>query len=590
MPDCASNLTQLLESDLESSGFEPGLVGPRLPDAERYQATLASLRRSLLKKYTYEDESGDETRNAKALELFLACNSRCASWGGMAPEDDEMVVAVGEAKATLDSFGHDEAGRGILLTFNRIREGLDVGKGANIGCTNVDFYSKVFCSPATSSSSDLVDLYRLAIADDPNWSLGEQIREATMGYSVVAGSKLTFVPKTATISRTICTEPLINMLFQKGIERVLLRRLRQFFGIDLSSQPDKNRALARVGSRTGRFATIDLSSASDLNSTKMINEFFPPSIHRWLERTRSPSTVLPNGQVVELHMMSSMGNAFTFPLQTILFASVVHACYRVLGIKIENPRGTSLGNYGVFGDDIIVVTEAYGLVCRMLNHLGHTVNVDKSFNSGPFRESCGSDWFAGHDIRGVYIKRLDDVCDYYSTINRLNVWCAKHRVLLPRVVQWLLSQCRRRFFVPMHESEVAGIRVPTAYGAGTANRRQFGLNYKCLTVASYKVILTDEESFISRVRKSKGNRANAVEKYLARAWYNPYGQLTTALSGKLRDGSFSIREYRRRTVVKRRSSSCWDWVGAELSERGLGDDLIVVTLANLGEVCLKPVE
>lgn len=570
MPHSAGNLTQLLQSDLDAAGYNPSFIGPHQPGDERYQAVLASLSRSLLKKYTYEDPAKDEERNSRALELFLACNNACKDWSMGELADPALAQVVGEVKASLDDFCHPEAGRGILLTFNKIREGLDVGKGANVGHLNVDFYSKVFCSQLTASTSDLVDLYRLAISDDPIWSSAEKCRETMMGHRIVRGSVLTYVPKTEKISRTICTEPLANMLFQKGIERVLNSRLRQVFGIDLSRQPDKNRALARIGSISDQFSTIDLSSASDLNSISMIKELFPPAFYRWLERTRSSCAVLPDGSSVELHMMSSMGNAFTFPLQTILFASIVKACYKVLGLPFKKPYGNSLGSFGVFGDDIVVRHEAYDLVIATLKLFGHQPNLDKSFNRGPFRESCGSDWYLGHDIRGVYIKRLDDVCDFYSTINRLNIWSAKHKVFLPNTIRWLLSQCKRKFYVPMHEQETAGIRVPRGfYNAGQGGSWQLGLNYKCLVVTNYKVILSDEESFVAATRKRGGGQKNPKALYLAKAWYNADGHLLAALSGRLRDGSFFIREFRRRTVVKRRRSSCWDYVGRELTERPL---------------------
>jgi len=588
MHNRASNLTRLLESDLISSGWDPCFIGPRKPGAERHQALLSSLSRSLLKKYTYEDSGKDEDRNAKALDLFLQKNEECRLWSLEVPDDKVVQEAVGEVIALLDKFCHPEGGRGILLTFNSIREGLGVGAGANIGHSNVDFYSKVTCSPLTTTSIELAQLFRLAISDDPIWKAAEFRRDLVMGTRIASGSVLTFVPKTEKISRTICTEPLCNMLWQKGIERVLNRRLRQVFGIDLTVQPDKNRALARIGSRDDSFATIDLSSASDLNSIGMVRKLFPPSFYRWLELARSPCVVLPDGEVIELHMVSSMGNAFTFPLQTILFASIVNAAYKMLGIKPIHPRGTSLGNYAVFGDDIIVEKQAYRLVLQLLEIFGHTVNIDKSFCEGPFRESCGTDWYLGHDVRGVYIKRLDDDNDFYSSINRLNIWSARHWVPLPLTIRYLYLECSKRLHVPMHEVETSGIKVPRfLYDAVLGNHKHFGTKYRASVIVGYKVKLTDEESFaalITNYRTKGGRHANPKGSYLAKAWYNPDGHMLAALAGKLRDGHFFIREFRRRTVVKVRHSSCWDYVGPDSSVRRLDSDLHVAIWQNLGEL------
>jgi len=596
MHNCASNLAQFLESDLISSGWDPEFLGPKLPSDECFQATLSSLDKSLLKKFTYEDSDKEGERNKAALDLFLAKNEDCRHWSllqKVASDDRVLQEAIGEVKSNLDRFFHPEYGKDILLTFNSISEGLDVGKGANVGHSNVDFYSKLTCSPLTCTSVALAETYRLMISRHPTWLAAENRRESVMGTRIVTGSVLTYVPKTEKISRTICTEPLANMLLQKGIESVLLGRLRTVFGIDLTYQPDKNRSLARIGSRDDSFATIDLSSASDLNSIGMVKELFPPSVYRWLDRARSPCAVLPNGETIELHMISSMGNAFTFPLQTIIFACVVKAVYEMLNIKIRYPFGKSLGNFAVFGDDIIVVREAYNLTCRVLEAIGHQVNIDKSFSSGPFRESCGTDWYLGHDVRGVYIKRLDDDCDFYSAINRLNIWSAKHMVLLPRTVGYLLSQCRKRFYVPMHEVETAGVRIPRFLYDDRMPRKHhkrlyFGPAYRAVVIVGYKVKLTSEESLTGEVASyrsnTSGQKLNPKGTYLAHAWYNADGHLLAALAGRLRGGYFFIREFRRRTVVKARRSSCWDYVGPVLHESGVGDDLLVVTWQNLGNL------
>lgn len=592
MPDCAGNLTQLLESDLLQAGWHPDdesggdPIGPR-----RY--CFQSLRKSLLKKYLDDDPKAEEARNQKALDLFIAENDECRSWV-YSPTCEDVERAIGEAQATLDRFSHPEAGRGLLLTFGSICQGFDVGKGANIGHTNVDFYSKVMCSTATSTSIELLDLYRAAISSNPTWNRAEKSREERMGSRIVLGSKVTFATKNREISRTICTEPLVNMLFQKGIESEMNLGLRRVFSIDLTRQQDHNRELARIGSLTGRFATLDLKSASNRNATNMVKMMFPPTFTKWLEKTRSPCAILPDGRVVELHMLSSMGNAFTFPLQTALFAGVVMGCYKVLGIKPKYPTANDSGNFAVFGDDIIVEKEAYHLVSAVLTTLGHIVNHDKSFSEGPFRESCGSDWYSGHNVRGVYIKRLADDADFYSAINRLNAWSGIHQVPLVNTVGYLLSCVERKLFVPMHETETAGIRLPLdALKEFLPPEGMFGYSYKYLHIRQYKVVLHSEESLIHEMmvaRKSylksgrKGPKSPKV-KYLAeKAWYNAEGHLLSALAGRLRDGSFAVREFKRRTVVKRRSSSCWDWTGSIDAERRHGESIRTFSRANIGDV------
>lgn len=474
MPDCAGDLARLLDADLLQAGWGPDFIGPRTIAESAYQSVLGAIRGSLLKKYISYEESKERNpeRERKALELFLANNEDCRAMRASCEErcnaTQLLAEAFGEVKSILYDFAFPDRGRGILLSLGTILREGDLGPGASIGSANTDFYTKLFSSPLTSSNEALYSYYTAHVSSSPTWLDAEKSRETMFGSRLVPGSKLFFAPKTREIARVACTEPVLNMFFQKGIQSVLELRLKQVFGIDLrgrrsdniAPQQDKNRELARLGSIDGSFGTIDLSSASDRISLGVVEWLFPESIVRWLRATRSPTTILPDGELRELYMISSMGNAFTFPLETIIFSSVVVAAYRVLGLKTIYPRGTTLGNFAVFGDDIIVDHRAYNLVVEMLSILGHRVNHDKSFNTGLFRESCGSDWFAGRNVRGVYLKRLHDDRDFYKAINRLNIWSGRNYVPLERTVRYLLAQCKRRLYVPMHEQDTSGIRVP----------------------------------------------------------------------------------------------------------------------------------
>lgn len=107
----------------------------------------------------------------------------------------------------------------------------------------------------------------------------------------------------------------------------------------------------------------------------------------WLNKLRTGQGILPDGSVIKLHMMATMGNAFCFPLQTAVFACVVKAAYRALGLPFSGRRDYAayvkgcgekdpylvrvMGDrgWGVFGDDIVVEEEAYPLVSRLLSYL-----------------------------------------------------------------------------------------------------------------------------------------------------------------------------------------------------------------------------
>lgn len=539
----ADVLPVLLESDLANAGWNGS--SSIHPDITSRQFAMLSLRKSFLKKF--QDDIKPEA-DSNALALFEKTNAGCKTWTLDSSSITEIeAIALGEAKDFIHSFFYDDSRFGYhpRLDAHTISKGFGVGNGSNIGVKTTDLFSKIGTSTLATTSLDLYKYYVQAICFHPTWSDLESIRLATRGVEIVPTSRLSFVPKTAEISRTICTEPVLNMLFQKGIASVLEEGLRQVVGIDLTSQPAKNQELCRLGSLSGRFGTIDLSSASDSMSLSVVREFFPRQVVYWLELTRTPAAVLPDGRILELHMVSSMGNAFTFPLQTLFFSSLVYGAYRASGISFRRPSRHSLGNFAVFGDDIIVLNKVYDLVVRLLSICGFSVNVDKSFNSGLFRESCGRDYYSGYDVRGVYVKTLRTSSDVYSAINRLNLWSLKHGVPLPLTVQSLLK--RVRFLpIPFDEDDTAGVKVP----CNMLRRKRYcrdtgGIQYRKLAPISLKIKL-DEDSLRRNLR----------------GWFrNDPALLTAAVAGTLRKGVLVPRQHDRpkyRLQVK--YSSCWDYI------------------------------
>jgi len=447
---------------------------------------------SFLKKF--EDEKTD-TADKRALEKFVACNTRCEGFAAIddAAMDEITTIAMGEFKKSFWNFfykscdssrlglddvslrelslsGHYMIGIpvSILDDLTEIAESGRTGPGASIGAVGQSFYHKMAASCVSCSDESLYSLYKRETTSWPLWSETEKIRSTNLGRcKVVPGSKLQYVPKSRDISRTICTEPSLNMFFQQGVRDVLERQLRRRYGIDLQTQPAKNQALACIGSRNGAYGTIDLSSASDTISIGLLKEICPPEVFRRLMSLRSPTVKLPSGEIIQLHMVSSMGNAFTFPLQTILFSSIVVGVYEALNIKVEYPYDSKivgehrLGNFAVFGDDIIVRREAYNLVIDLLRRCGFEVNSTKSFNEGPFRESCGKDYFQGYNVRGVYCQSLKTKHDVFSLINRLNVWSANHGIALPRTLNSLMDRIGWKFNpIPPWEDDSAGVKVP----------------------------------------------------------------------------------------------------------------------------------
>lgn len=208
----------------------------------------------------------------------------------------------------------------------------------------------------------------------------------------VEHNKIVFVPKTVKVKRTIAVEPLLNGYIQKGIDQLMRHRLKRV-GIDLTNQ-EKNKDLARKGSvplTPDPYVTIDLSSASDSISIGLCKYMLPDDWYQFLDATRSRSYTL-NGDLHRYHKFTTMGNGFCFPLETLLFASLCQVAYAESNLSAD---------YSVYGDDIIVRQSVAPRVLELLKICGFTANPDKTFLSGPFRESCGADWFEGEDVRPI---------------------------------------------------------------------------------------------------------------------------------------------------------------------------------------------
>lgn len=520
------------------------VVNPWPGISSRQFAALA-LRSSLLKKF--EDIQASDA-DVKALQKFLEANERCSRFLDF--DRDEITeieeIGLGEFSSAFSSFFYYDHDTPILSTYD-VCANVGVGPGSSIKATGQSYYHKVAASPMSGTSKSLYLLYKEGVA--AKYHLEHEVestRSQLCGeFALVQGNSLSFVPKTSEISRTICTEPLLNMMFQKGIASVFESRLEERYGISLKIQPDKNRALAKIGSEDGSYGTIDLASASDSISLGLLRKCLPKSILTWLMRTRSPCVTLPDGSELPLQMVSSMGNAFTFPLQTILFASVVVGAYRSLGITPIFPHGKTIGNFSVFGDDIVVRKDAYWLVVSILKRIGFLVNDDKSFNTGPFRESCGADFWSGFPVRGVYCRTLRSMQDRYSLINRLNIWSTNQGISLSSIIGYLLGSVK--FLpVPIWDSDVAGVKVPLelVVHKRTSKRYQGSILYERYMPRSEQLSLV-----------SVGDRPTVN----GRVKHNPAGILLSAVSGYLRSGCILFRMRHTRYIKRLAVAPCWDY-------------------------------
>lgn len=284
----------------------------------------------------------------------------------------------------------------------------------------------------------------------PSWSthLSQKFGES-WGHLEV-GNKVVTVPKNSKTDRVIAIEPGFNLFFQKAVGSMIRRRLRRF-GVDLQDQ-QVNQRLAAVSSVSDDLATVDFSSASDSISLEVVRELLPPRWFLLMDLLRSKVGSLPNGQTLRWQKFSSMGNGFTFELESLIFYCAALAC-----AELKNCSGS----VSVYGDDVVLPTACYELFSSYTEFLGFTVNKQKSFSFGSFRESCGSHYFDGLDCKPVFLKeKLSNVETIYSLANSVRL--ASHRFGFNRRCDSRFEHCWASLFgrVP----DALRFRVPLQAG------------------------------------------------------------------------------------------------------------------------------
>jgi hypothetical protein len=223
--------------------------------------------------------------------------------------------------------------------------------------------------------------------------------------------KVKTVPKSAKTDRVIAIEPTGNLFLQKGVGGYFRRRLKQH-GIDLDDQA-VNQDLARNALNCG-LATLDLKAASDTVSRELVYELLPVDWAFFMDAIRSRRALKPDGTEIELEKWSSMGNGYTFELETLIFWALATSV-----LESKSPWGT----FSVYGDDIVISKECAPDLVRLLEFVGFTVNKEKSFLDGLFYESCGKHYFNGHDVTPLYQKEpLHGSVELIRLHNRIVRW------------------------------------------------------------------------------------------------------------------------------------------------------------------------
>lgn len=391
--------------------------------------------------------------HTKACEDFIALNAHVKSRNYHLPYPiaqearDFILYALEKQGKRYDSFSLQEC-----LPKSYLFENWRFGPGTSNGVTGTGTVQKFDQSMTCTTKCEP---YVTRLRSLHPYFKAFDCLNGDQGVQRVDGSRLTTVLKNETQVRTIAIEPSGNMAIQLSGGAYIEEALRGL-GLDIRKQQDLNKKLAQAGSVDGSVCTIDLKSASDMQGLDLIRDLWPSEWFTFFVKTRSEETTLPDGRVVALEMISTMGNGYTFPMMTLTICALIYAMRRV----DHGPRRfIDWSRTCVFGDDIIVPTHEYAKLTEILFGCGYVINHDKSYSSGPFRESCGGDFFSGYDVTPFYAKSLRSFADIYVVMNQVLDWSGKHELPLIRSLKYLSSLLDDKvLLVPEWHNDTAGLR------------------------------------------------------------------------------------------------------------------------------------
>ncbi|DAD52370.1 TPA_asm: RNA-directed RNA polymerase [ssRNA phage SRR5466338_5] len=388
--------------------------------------------------------SVSDGRMDSAQDLFLVPNR--GNLGGLhlmldigQQVADRVASGFGEYQPDLYAFKHGpgataeyQRGRGFKYLFPRWSPRLQhVFPAVRFGLANPNVYGRGF------ASSD----------DDLPYPVEE------------VESRLIAVPKTQKAPRLIAAEPTANQWCQQNVKDFLDKAIQASplrWSIDFRNQGLSQEG-ARLGSISGDYATVDLSSASDRVSCWLVERLFRRN-HSLLAafvatRTRYITNNIDkkSPKLHKLRKFSSMGSALTFPVQSIVF----YILCVTAGLATEGAPVSAWKRFGkrvrVYGDDLIVPRTWVPRVMELFTELHLKVNQDKTFWNGKFRESCGMDAYDGDDVTPAYFLQFPNEAELGSIVSTVQVSNNFLTKGLWKTSQWIARLVPRKWrqFIPV---------------------------------------------------------------------------------------------------------------------------------------------
>lgn len=200
--------------------------------------------------------------------------------------------------------------------------------------------------------------------------------------------KLSCVPKSYKAFRGIMPNTEVGNFLTSGLSKYLESKL-YMCGISLAKSAEKHKKFAKEFSKTRTHVTADLSAASDSFTSSLVNALLPRDWYNAIKTGRIDQYTW-KGKQFYMQSFMTMGIGFTFPLQTLLFYGLLKAIAELTNVR---------GDISVYGDDLIYPVALHKYVVGIFDDLGFQLNKEKTYATGNFRESCGSDFYRGVDVR-----------------------------------------------------------------------------------------------------------------------------------------------------------------------------------------------
>ena len=263
--------------------------------------------------------------------------------------------------------------------------------------------------------------------------------------SLSAGTaKVVLVPKDSRGPRLISCEPLEYQWIQGGLGGAIKSHLERNDWtrghVNFTNQ-EINRQLALASSVNGQWVTLDMKEASDRVSVALVSELFRDCPDLWdcLMATRTPQTMLPDGNIVTMKKFAPMGSNLCFPIEAVVFMALgvgvlmaeklrqrPYVSRQHQHVYYKRVMWRASRSLFVYGDDIISRREDYASLLQYFPKVGLMFNSDKCCTHGSFRESCGMDAYKGICVTPLRVKRLwmcsrkqapETLCAYVSFSN-----------------------------------------------------------------------------------------------------------------------------------------------------------------------------